>query len=256
MEFPLSKSVFHLGLNQAQVSSIDLALIPGDPGRVPKIAKHLEKVQELAYVREFCSMRGTYAGKNILVCSTGIGGPSAAICVEELAMLGIKRFLRIGTTGALQDAIEPGDIIVPTAAVRMDGASQHMAPLAYPAVADFRLVQKLVQGLDAKGYRYHLGISASSDTFYQGQSRTDSFQKGFVHQEMANRFQELKALHVLSFEMEAATLFTQCATYGLSAAAVLGVLLNRNRNEFPSAQAMVETEERVIQAALSCIALL
>ena len=252
----MNKAVFHLGLDHSQVSAVDIALIPGDPGRVPKIAHYLEQAKDLANVREFRSMRGIYKGKNVLVCSTGIGGPSAAICVEELAMLGIRRFLRIGTTGALQDSIEPGDIIVPTAAVRMDGASQHIAPLAYPAVADFRLVQKIVQGLDQKGYRYHLGISASSDTFYQGQSRIDSFKKGFVHQELANRFQELKALHVLSFEMEAATVFTQCAAYGLSAAAVLGVLLNRNRNEFPSAQAMVETEERVIQAALSCIELL
>lgn len=252
----MNKRVFHLGLDSSQVQNIDIALIPGDPGRVPKIARYLEQAKPLAQVREFCSMRGRLAGREVLICSTGIGGPSAAICVEELAMLGIRRFLRIGTTGALQDHIEPGDVIVPTAAVRMDGASRHIAPLEYPAVADFRLVQKLVQGLDKKQFPYHLGISASSDTFYQGQSRSDSFQKGFVHQAMAHRFQEMKALQVLSFEMEAATIFTQCAAYGLSAAAVLGVLLNRNRDEFPSEQSMAKTEERVIQAALSCIELL
>lgn len=252
----LTKRVFHLGLDSTQVQGIDLVLIPGDPDRVPKIARHLSDVQDLAKLREFRSMRGVYAGKQILVSSTGIGGPSAAICVEELAMLGMKRFLRIGTTGALQEHIEAGDIIVPTAAVRMDGASQHIAPIEFPAVADFRLVQKIVSGIEKKGFTYHLGISASSDTFYQGQGRSDSFRKGFVHRAMADRFEEMKALQVLSFEMEAATVFTQCAAYGLSAAAVLGVLLNRNRNEFPSPETVAKTEERVIQAALSCIELL
>ncbi len=249
----MTKTVFHLGLQEQQLKDIEIALLPGDPDRVPKIAKHLSHVETLASHREFRSMRGSYKGHQVLVCSTGIGGPSTAICVEELAMLGIRRFLRIGTTGAIQDAIEPGDVIVPTAAVRMDGASRHMAPLEYPAVADFRLVQKLVQGLESHRIPYHLGVSASSDTFYQGQSRSDSFRKGFVPREMLDRFQEMKALQVLSFEMEAATLFTQCSSYGLSAAAVLGVLVNRNRNEFPAPELIAQTEERVITAALTCI---
>jgi uridine phosphorylase len=199
-------------------------------------------------------MRGTLHGQEVLVCSTGIGGPSTAICVEELAMLGIKRFVRIGTTGALQDAINPADVIIPTAAVRLDGASRHLAPLAYPAVADFRLVQKLVQGVERQQFPYHLGICASSDTFYQGQNRHDSFKKGWVHREIAEQLQEMKNLNVLSFEMEVATLLTQCATFGLSAAAVLGVLVNRNRAEFPDAAQHAQIEDRVIRAALSCLA--
>ncbi|MFY7929182.1 MAG: uridine phosphorylase [Oligoflexus sp.] len=252
----MNKTVFHLGLDASQVQNVDIALVPGDPGRVPKIAKHLKGAKELAYHREFCSMRGQYEGREVLICSTGIGGPSAAICVEELAMLGVRRFLRIGTTGALQDRIEPGDVIIPTGAVRMDGASLHMAPLAYPAVADYHLVHQLVKGVADKGFPHHVGIIASSDTFYQGQSRQDSYLQGFVHQEVANRLSELKALNVLSFEMECATLFTQCASYGLSAAAILGVLLNRNRHEFPTEASAAKTEERVIHAALTCIGIL
>ncbi len=244
---------FHIGLKAEQISGVELVILPGDPGRVPKIAAHLENVVQLANHREYNSMRGTYQGRSVLVTSTGIGGPSTAICIEELAMLGLKRFLRVGTTGAIQEAIEPGDIIVPTAAVRMDGASTHIAPLAYPAVADFNLVQRVKEALTAKSIRHHLGVIASSDTFYQGQARQDSFQHGFVHQEMRNRFTEMKALHVLSFEMECATLFTQCAAYGLSAAAVLGVLLNRNRNEFPGEDVHRQTEEKVIKAALEVV---
>jgi uridine phosphorylase len=245
---------FHIGISKDQLDGIDTAIIPGDPGRVPKIARYLDHRTDLANHREFCSMKGDYRGRPVLICSTGIGGPSAAICVEELAMLGIKRFLRVGTTGAIQDGIEAGDIVVPTAAVRLDGTSTHIAPLAFPAVADFRMVQSIVSSLDAQKIAYHLGICASSDTFYQGQSRTDSFRKGFVHKEKRDHFEEMKALNVLSFEMECATVFTQCAAYGLGAAAVLGVLVNRNRTEFPDEATVKATEERVIQAALTSFA--
>lgn len=245
---------FHIGLGPEDIKGIEVAIIPGDPGRVPKIAQYLEKTQKLAEHREFHSMRGEYQGKSVLVISTGIGGPSAAICIEECAMLGIKRFLRVGTTGAIQDDIEPGDIIVPTAAVRLDGASSHMAPLGFPAVANFNMVSSIRDALRAKNVRHHIGICASSDTFYQGQSRQDSFKKGYVHQDLRNRFEEMKALHVLSFEMECATVFTQCAAYGLEAAAVLGVLVNRNRNEFPNDAVHKQTEDRVIQAALAAFA--
>ncbi|RYZ89668.1 MAG: uridine phosphorylase [Proteobacteria bacterium] len=247
---------FHIGLTPDDIKGVEVAIIPGDPGRVPKIAQYLEKTRKLAEHREFHSLRGEYQGKQVLVISTGIGGPSAAICIEECAMIGIKRFLRVGTTGAIQDAIEPGDIIVPTAAVRLDGASTHIAPLAYPAVANFTMVQAIQKALEAEKVRHHIGICASSDTFYQGQSRQDSYRKGFVHQELRNRFEEMKALNVLSFEMECATVFTQCAAYGLEAAAVLGVLVNRNRTEFPSEEIHKQTEDRVIRAALSAVAML
>lgn len=249
----MNQKVFHLGLDRSQLQNIDIAFLPGDPGRVPKIAGYLENARDLANHREYRSMRGQWKGQEVLVCSTGIGGPSTAICVEELAMLGIKRFVRIGTTGALQDPINPGDVIIPTGAVRLDGASRHLAPLAYPAVADFRLVQKLVAGVERSQFPYHLGVCASSDTFYQGQNRHDSYKKGWVPREIANQLQEMKELNVLSFEMEVATLFTQCATFGLSAAAVLGVLVNRNRAEFPDAAQHAQIEDRVIRAALSCL---
>lgn len=244
---------FHIGLTKDDIKGVEVAIIPGDPGRVPKIGAYLEKTKKLAEQREYHSLRGEYQGRQVLVISTGIGGPSAAICIEECAMLGIKRFLRVGTSGAIQDHIEPGDIVVPTAAVRLDGASLHMAPLGFPAVANFPMVDSICQALTEKNVRHHLGICASSDTFYQGQSRQDSFRKGFVHQDLRNRFEEMKALNVLSFEMECATVFTQCAAYGLEAAAVLGILVNRNRTEFPSEEVHKQTEDRVIQAALAAV---
>ncbi len=134
------QQVFHLGLEAQQLAGVELAYLPGDPGRVPKIGSYLEKVEELAFKREFRSILGYHKGKKVLVCSTGIGGPSTSICVEELAMLGVRRFIRIGTTGGIQEGIAPGDIILPTAAVRLDGASRHIAPLAFPVVAYFNMV--------------------------------------------------------------------------------------------------------------------
>ncbi len=166
-------------------------------------------------------------------------------------MLGVKRFIRIGTTGALQAAINPGEVIIPTGAVRLDGTSRHLAPIEFPAVADFAMVQRLCQGLGKKHINYHLGICASSDTFYQGQNRLDSFRDGYVHRQWVGQLAEMQALGVLSYEMEVATLYTQCASYGLQAAAVLGVLVNRTRAELPDAAQHAAIEDRVIQAALS-----
>ena len=129
--------VFHLGLTRAQLEGATLAIIPGDPARVERIARKLDNPRHLSTQREFTTWLAYIDGKPIVVCSTGIGGPSTSIAVEELAQLGVRTFLRVGTTGAIQPHINVGDVLVTTGAVRLDGASQHFAPLAYPAVADF-----------------------------------------------------------------------------------------------------------------------
>lgn len=116
--------------------------------------------------------RAELDGKAVIVCSTGIGGPSTSIAVEELAQLGIRTFLRIGTTGAIQANINVGDVLVTTAAVRLDGASLHFAPMEFPAVADFACTTALVEAAKASGATTHIGVTASSDTFYPGQSVT------------------------------------------------------------------------------------
>ena len=234
--------VFHLGLTAHDLNGASLAIVPGDPARVARIAAELDDPTELAAEREFTSMRATIAGQPVVVCSTGIGGPSTSIAVEELAQLGIRTFLRVGTTGAIQPDVEPGDVIVTTASVRLDGASTHFAPIEYPAAADFECTTALVESARALGADPHVGITASSDTFYPGQERYDTV-SGRVAERFRGSFEEWRALGVLNYEMESATLLTMCASQGWRAGCVAGVLVNRNHDEIPDADAAAAVEQ-------------
>ncbi|GAB1623750.1 MULTISPECIES: uridine phosphorylase [Agarivorans] len=238
-------SVFHLGLNPEMLKGATLAIIPGDPQRVERIASLLEEPEFLASQREFTSYLGKLDGTPVVVCSTGIGGPSTSIAVEELAQLGIRTFLRVGTTGAIQPHINVGDVIVTTASVRLDGASSHFAPMQFPAVADFSCMQALNSAaLDAKA-TCHVGVTASSDTFYPGQERYDTV-SGRVVKAFQGSMEEWQAMGVLNFEMESATLFTMCASQGLKAGCVAGVIVNRTQQEIPDESLMKNTEHQAV----------
>ena len=233
--------VFHLGLTRADVDGATLAIVPGDPERVARIGELLDDARPLASTREFTSMRGTLDGAGVIVCSTGIGGPSTSIAVEELAQLGVDTFLRVGTTGAIQPDIDPGDVIVSTGAVRLDGASLHFAPMEFPAVADFECTTALVAAARAAGVRLHVGVTASSDTLYPGQGRYDT-KSGVVTRRFRGSLAEWQQLGVLNYEMESATLFTMCAALGLRGGCVAGVLVNRTQEETPAADAAERVE--------------
>jgi uridine phosphorylase len=210
----MSKSdVFHLGLTKNDLQGATLAIVPGDPERVEKIAALMDKPVKLASHREFTSWRAELDGKSVIVCSTGIGGPSTSIAVEELAQLGIRTFLRIGTTGAIQPHINVGDVLVTTASVRLDGASLHFAPMEYPAVADFACTTALVEAAKSIGATTHIGVTASSDTFYPGQERYDTF-SGRVVSRFKGSMEEWQSMGVMNYEMESATLLTMCASQG------------------------------------------
>lgn len=242
--------VFHLGLTRDHLRGATLAILPGDPGRVSKIADHLHDPTPLASNREFTSFLGWTAGgetsgRPIVVCSTGIGGPSTSIAVEELAQLGVRTFLRVGTTGAIQPDIAVGDVIVTTGSVRMDGASLHFAPLEYPAVAHFDCVTALVTAAREAGHAAHVGITVASDTFYPGQERYDTV-SGYVRRSLQGSREEWARLHVLNYEMESATLFTQCAANGWRAGMVAGVLVNRTAQEIPDASVHAAVESAAV----------
>ena len=241
--------VFHLGLTRDDLDGATLAIVPGDPGRVQRIAELGDDTTFLASTREYTSWRMTLNGRAAIVCSTGIGGPSTSIAVEELGQLGVSTFLRVGTTGAIQPHIRPGDVIVSTAAVRLDGASHHFAPPEYPAVADFATTTALVEAANASGDGVHVGITASSDTFYPGQERYDTA-SGHVIPRFRGSSAEWQALGVLNYEMESATLFTMCATNGWAAGCVAGVLVNRHDQEIPDPAVHESVESRAVEVVV------
>lgn len=233
--------VFHLDLTRRQLDGATLAIVPGDPGRVASIAAACDRSTPLSSTREFTSALAWLNERPIVVCSTGIGGPSTSIAVEELAQLGVDTFLRVGTTGAIQPGIAPGELIVTTASVRLDGASHHFAPPEFPAVADFACTTALVDAARSLGHEPHIGVTASSDTFYPGQERYDT-NSGRVVGRLRGSMNEWQSMGVLNYEMESATLLTMCATEGLRAGMVAGVLVNRTVEEIPDAAAAHQVE--------------
>ncbi len=245
-----TSDVFHLGLTRAALCGAELAIVPGDPERVEKIARMMDEPRHLATHREFTSWLALLDGKPVVICSTGIGGPSTSIAVEELAQLGVRTFLRIGTTGAIQPHIQVGDVLVTTGAVRLDGASLHFAPLEFPAVADFNCTNALVAAAQELDATLHIGVTASSDTFYPGQERYDTF-SGRVVRRFQNSMAEWQAMGVMNYEMESATLLTMCASQGLRAGMVAGVIVNRTQQEIPDSETMKSTESKAVQIVVA-----
>lgn len=241
--------VFHLGLAKSDLAGATLAIIPGDPARVARIAEKMQHPRLLASHREFTSYLAELDGKPVVICSTGIGGPSTSIAVEELAQLGVRTFLRVGTTGAIQPHIQVGDVLVTTASVRLDGASLHFAPMAFPAVADFACTTALVEAAKKSGKPTHIGITASSDTFYPGQERYDTH-SGRVVSHLQGSMQEWQAMGVMNYEMESATLLTMCATQGLRAGMVAGVIVNRTQQEIPDTESMKLAEHTAVDIVI------
>lgn len=242
--------VFHLGLTKTMLDGATLAIVPGDPERVKRIAELMENATFLASHREYTSYLAYIDGKAVVVCSTGIGGPSTSIAVEELAQLGVRTFLRIGTTGAIQPHVNVGDVIVTQASVRLDGASLHFAPMEFPAVADFNATTAMVAACRDADIEPHVGITASSDTFYPGQERYDTV-SGRVTRQFKGSMQEWQDLGVLNYEMESSTLFTMCASQGWAAACVAGVIVNRTQQEIPDETTMKKTESHAISIVVA-----
>jgi uridine phosphorylase len=196
----------HLLVEEGDVH--DIALIPGDPGRVDRIAGHCEESETVAQNREYKLVNATYEGVPLTICSTGIGCPSAAIAVEELANVGVETFVRVGTTGALQSDIEIGDMIVATGAAKNEGTSKRYEAVEYPAVPDYAVLSALVDSAEANDEDVHVGPIASDDAYY---AETDEY------------VDDWEAAGILSVEMEAATVFTLARRKGLQAGAICTV---------------------------------
>ncbi len=192
-------------------------LLPGDPSRCEVIASHFDGGQLVASNREFTTWTGTLDGESVSVTSTGIGGPSTAIAVEEVAQLGARTVIRVGTCGAIQADVKKGQLIVATASVRDEGTALQYVPLAYPAVASHEVVQEMIAALAAEGTSGHVGVVQSKDSFY-GQTRPGSMPTAA---RLSERWDAWRKSGVLVSEMECATLFTVAALRGMRAGAIL-----------------------------------
>ena len=186
----------------------DIALVPGDPGRVDRIAGHCDDATTVAENREYKLVNATYEGHELTICSTGIGSPSAAIAAEELAAVGVDTLLRVGTTGALQPGIEIGDMVVATGAAKDEGTTKRYEDATVPAVPDYDVLSALVDGATANGEAVHVGPVATDDAFY---AETDEY------------VTEWEEAGILAVEMEAAALFTLARRQGLRAGAICTV---------------------------------
>lgn len=216
---------FHIGLSKK--ASARYAILPGDPGRVAKIAEYLDRAEPVGQNREFISYSGFLCGEKVLVTSTGIGGSSAAIALEELHHIGVDTVIRVGTCGGVQPFVASGDLIVATAAVRMEGTSREYVPLEYPAAADFTVTSALASAAEELLLPYHTGIVQSKDSFY-GQHSPESMPVGY---ELKNKWEAWKNAGVLASEMECAAIFTVSAVRKIRAGAVLTALWNQETND-------------------------
>ena len=223
-------------------------LLPGDPARVLRVAEYLEDRKEISFNREFRTVTGKYKGVPVSVTSTGIGGASAVIAVEELIACGAGIFIRIGSCGACQPGISIGDLVISSGSVREDGASRMYAPESYPAVPDFSLASALAAVCEDSGYAYHIGITRSHDSFYID-NETELMSKW-------------NSLGVLASDMETSALFTVAAIRRVKAASILNnvVLYEGDVKEgvgdyVDEAASSAEGEKREIFAALNAIIL-
>ena len=214
---------YHTHTNSDMVG--EYVILPGDPGRCAKIAELLDDARLMAQNREFTTYTGTLDGVRVSVTSTGIGGPSASIAMEELYRSGARTFIRIGTCGGMQEDVMGGDIVIANGAIRMEGTSKEYAPIEYPAVADFHVVNALEQAARQLKYPYHIGVVECKDSFY-GQHEPEKKPVGY---ELLNKWDAWIRCGALASEMESAALFIVGSTLRVRVGTVLLVVANQER---------------------------
>ena len=197
---------YHIHLSEGDIGRY--VFLPGDPGRCEVIAQHFDNPKFVASNREHTTWVGELDGERVAVTSTGMGGPSTAIAVEELVHVGADTFMRVGTAGAMQPETQPGDIAVINAAIRDEGTGLHYLPMEFPAVANQDLINALVEAAQNLGKQYHVGVSQSKDSFY-GQHSPESMP---VAQHLKDRWDAWVKGGSLVSEMECATLYLVGAT--------------------------------------------
>ena len=238
---------YHISLAPGQTG--EYAILPGDPGRVSEVAQRLSNPVFVAENREFRTYAGEIAGKRVCVTSTGIGGASAAIAIEELIKCGVHTFIRVGTCGGMQPNVLPGDVVIASAAVRSEGTSSEYLPPGYPASADFDVICALRSAAVEAGLRNHVGVVHSKDSFY-GQTEPDSMPKAETLKQLWNMYIQCGCL---VSEMEVSALYSVGLVRKVRVGAVLTVIWNQDLHNSGLEQSEYRSNDRAITCAVAAI---
>lgn len=238
---------FHIKCKKGDIGKY--VILTGDPQRTDKIAKYFENPVLVANNREYRVFTGTLKGEKVSVCSTGIGGPSTAIAVEELCKCGAEVMIRIGTCGGINTKVEGGHVVIPTGAIRQEGTTLQYVPAEYPAVADHEVTTALISAAKSENKTYHTGIIQSKDSFY-GQHSPEIMP---VSAELETKWEAWKKAGVLASEMECSTVFVVGGIRGVKTGAVLHVLWNQEREKLGLPNLTDESTEDAIKIAVKAI---
>ena len=241
---------FHIHCVEGDVGRY--VILPGDPGRCEKIAALFDNAHFVAQNREYTIYTGTLLGEKVTACSTGIGGPSASIAMEELHKCGADTFIRTGTCGGIDLNVQSGDVVVATGAVRMEGTSREYAPIEFPAVADFQVTNALVEATKKLGFPLHTGIVQCKDSFYGQHDPAASP----VYYELQQKWESWKRLGVKASEMESAALFVVAAALGCRCGSCFHVVWNQEREAAGLDQKMSEDTSSSVKVSVEALKLL
>lgn len=241
---------FHINCMEGEVGRY--CILPGDPGRCEKIAQYLDEPVHIMTNREFVTYTGKLLGTKVSVVSTGIGGPSASIALEELAAIGADTFVRVGTCGGIRLDVKSGDLVVATGAIRMEGTSREYAPIEYPAVPDYEVLTALADAAKASGKGWHAGVVQCKDSFY-GQHSPERMP---VSYELLQKWEAWKRLGTLASEMESAALFVAANALKVRCGSVFHVIWNQERNAAGLDQDRDEDTGAAIQVGIEAVKLL
>lgn len=238
---------YHIQVGKGDVGRY--VILPGDPKRCEKIAKYFDDPKLVADSREYVTYTGYLEGVQVSVTSTGIGGPSAAIAMEELVKSGADTFIRIGTCGGMQLEVKSGDVVIATGAIRMEGTSKEYAPIEFPAVANLEITNALRDAAKEKGCSHHVGVVQCKDSFY-GQHSPESMP---VNYELLSKWEAWKKLGCLASEMESAALFTVASYLGVRCGSCFLVVANQEREKEGLENPVVHDTDLAIQVAVEGI---
>ena len=250
MNYSENGEQYHIGLKEGDVGKY--VLLPGDPKRCEKIARYFDEPQLVADRREFTTYTGYLNGEKVSVTSTGIGGASAAIALEELVKVGADTFIRVGTCGGIDLNVKGGDIVIASGAIRMEGTSREYAPIEFPAVADIDIVNALIKAAKNLGYNSHTGVVQCKDSFY-GQHDPERMP---VSYELQNKWEAWKRLGCLASEMESAALFVVSSFLRVKTGSVFLTVANQEREKLGLENPVVHDTDSAIKTAVEALKIL